>query len=73
MKERAEPVTVVEKKRVICEAVEAYDGEVETALRWFFEQISALNGERPIDCFQDRRKLNRLKAAIRKIATGDLG
>jgi uncharacterized protein (DUF2384 family) len=66
---RAQSITTV--KGAICDLIDVYEGDAETAILWLLEPLQALNGERPIDCFSDQTKTLQLQAIIKKLDQGD--
>jgi len=58
-------------KKTVCDVIDVYDGDVETALLWLLEPLQALNGLRPVDCFSDKTKTLQLQALIKKLDQGD--
>jgi uncharacterized protein (DUF2384 family) len=58
-------------KRTVCDLIDIYEGDVETALLWLLEPLQALNGRRPVDCFSDQAKTLQLQVLIKKLEQGD--
>jgi uncharacterized protein (DUF2384 family) len=59
------------KQKIVCDVIELYEGDVETAIWWLSQPIRALNDKRPLDCLSDSEQMAELRSVIRKIERGD--
>lgn len=59
------------KQKNVCDVIELYKGDVETAIWWLSQPIRALNDKRPLDCLSDSEQITELQRVIRKIERGD--
>lgn len=71
MKKHPQSQSREEKKRLICDVIDVYEGNAEAGLRWLLEPLRALQGQRPVDCLDDLEKLAQVWAVVRKLETGD--
>lgn len=71
MKKHSQSQLRQEKKRLVCDVLDVYEGNAEAGLRWLLEPLPALQGQRPVDCLDDPEKLAQVWAVVRKLETGD--
>lgn len=59
------------KQKIVCDTIELYEADVETAFWWLSQPIRALNDKRPLDCLSDSEQMTELQRVIGKIEKGD--
>ena len=59
------------KQKIVCDVIELYEGDVETAIGWLSQQIRALGGKTPLECLSDSEQMAELQRVIGKIERGD--
>lgn len=71
MKSTATAALQLAMQRSLCDVIEIYEGDLETALIWFLTPLPSLNGLRPVDCAVDNKKIGQLEAVIRTLSNGE--
>lgn len=59
------------KQKIVCDAIELYEGDIEAAIWWLSQPIRELNDKSPLDCLSDSEQISELQRVIRKIERED--
>lgn len=62
---------LLRKQETVHAVINLFEGDVEMAVNWLSAPVPALNGRRPLDCFDDIRSIKELNSVISKISYGD--